>query len=68
MYEVLLAHAWKGQWPPVRKWLGYQKRLSSISRDEDGALSLPLSSLVEEFKSATVRLDVTLTDSQPPMV
>lgn len=35
---------------------------------EDGVLSLPISGLAEEFKCATMRLDVALTDSQAPVV
>ncbi len=48
----------------VRKWLGVPKCLSSISLYGHGILDLPLSSLVEEFKCAKSRLELTLTESR----
>ncbi len=52
----------------VRKWLGLPKCLSSIGLYGNGALSLPVSSLVEEYKCAKARLEMTLTESRDPFV
>lgn len=52
----------------VRKWLGLPKSVSSIGLYSNGALSLPISSLVEDVKCAKVRLDMSLTDSRDPVL
>lgn len=65
MYEVLLTLANQLEKlvnSHVRKWLGLPKCLSSVGLYRDGVLSLPVSSLVEEFKCAKVMLDMSLTD------
>lgn len=54
--------------PHVRKWLGLPKCFSSVGLYSDGALSLPISSVVEEFKWAKLRLEMSLTNSQDPVV
>ncbi|XP_025760230.1 uncharacterized protein LOC112844845 [Oreochromis niloticus] len=71
MYEVSLNHANRLERlvsSYVKKWLGLPKCLSSIGLYSDGILSLPIPSLVEEFKCAKVRLEMSLTDSQDPIV
>lgn len=52
----------------MRKWLGLPRCLSSIGLYGNGALSLPISSLVEEYKCAKSRLGMTLTESWDPFV
>ncbi|TWW63624.1 hypothetical protein D4764_03G0006320 [Takifugu flavidus] len=52
----------------VRKWLGLPRCLSSIGLYGNGVLSLPISSLVEEYKCAKARLEMTLTESRDPFV
>ncbi|KAL1282810.1 hypothetical protein QQF64_001613 [Cirrhinus molitorella] len=69
MYEVSLSHANLMERlvnTYVRKWLGLPKCVSSVSLYSKGALLLPISSLVEEFKCAKVRLDMSLTESRDP--
>lgn len=48
----------------VRKWLGLPRCLTSVALYNDGALSLPVSSLTEEYKVAKARLEMTLVESQ----
>ena len=48
----------------IRKWLGLPRCLTSLALYNKGALSLPVSSLTEEFKAAKVRLEMTLGESQ----
>lgn len=52
----------------VRKWLGLPRCMSSVGLYSNGALSLPISSLMEEYKCAKVRLEMTLTESKDPLV
>ncbi len=71
MYEVTLSHANRLERlvnVQVRKWLGLPRCLSSIWLYGNGALSLPISSLVEEYKCSKVRLEMTLTESRDPFV
>lgn len=71
MYEVSLTHDNKLERlvnSHVRKCLGLPKCLSRVGLYRKGALSLPISSLVEEFKCAKVRLDISLNDSRDPVV
>uniref|UniRef100_A0A3B3B355 Reverse transcriptase domain-containing protein n=1 Tax=Oryzias melastigma TaxID=30732 RepID=A0A3B3B355_ORYME len=71
MYEVSLSHANRLERlvnSYVRKWLGVPNCLSSVGLYSDGVLSLPVPSLVEEFKCAKVRLDMSLSDSKDPVV
>ena len=71
MYEVSICHANRLERlvnSHVRKWLGLPKCFSSVGLYSDGALSLPISSVVEEFKCAKVRLEMSLTDSRDPVV
>ena len=71
IYEVTLSHVKRlerlvnGQ---VRKWLGLPRCLTSIGLYSNGALSLPISSLVEEYKCAKTRVEMTLTESRDPVV
>ncbi|KAL1278284.1 hypothetical protein QQF64_024957 [Cirrhinus molitorella] len=69
MYKVSLSHANLMERlvnTYVRKWLGLPKCVSSVSLYSKGALLLPISSLVKEFKCAKVRLDMSLTESRDP--
>ncbi|KAK2857716.1 hypothetical protein Q7C36_005635 [Tachysurus vachellii] len=50
----------------VRKWLGLPRCLSSIGFYGKGMLHLPISSLVEEYKCAKVRLEMMLLDLSDP--
>lgn len=71
IYEVPICHAKRLERlmnSHVRKWLGLPKCFSSVGLYSDGDLSLPISSLVEEFKCAKVRLEMSLTDSRDPVV
>lgn len=71
IYEVTLSHANRLERlvnAQVRKWLGLPRCLSSIGLYGNGALSLPVSSLVEEYKCAKARLEMTLTESRDPLV
>lgn len=71
MYEVPIYHANRLERlvnSHVRKWLGLPKCFNSVELYSDRALSLPISSLVEEFKCAKVRLETSLTDSRDPVV
>ncbi len=71
MYEVTLSHANRLERlvnVQVRKWLGLPRCLSSIGLYGNGALSLPISSLVEEYKCSKARLEMTLTESRDPFV
>lgn len=52
----------------VRKWLGLPRCLSSIGLYGKGMLHLPISSLVEEYKCAKVRLEMMLLYSNDPFV
>jgi len=42
--------------------------MSSVGLYVNGAISLSISSLVEEYKCAKVRLELTLNESQDPLV
>ncbi|KAK0139173.1 Retrovirus-related Pol polyprotein from type-2 retrotransposable element R2DM [Merluccius polli] len=71
MYEVTLSHANRLERlvnAQVRKWLGLPRCLSNIGLYGNRALSLPISSLVEEYKCAKTRLEMTLTESRDPFV
>ena len=71
IYEVTLSHANRLERlvnVQVRKWLGLPRCLSSIGLYGNGVLSLPISSLVEEYKCAKSRLEMTLTESRDPFV
>ncbi len=71
IYEVTLSHANRLERlvnAQVRKWLGLPRCLSSIGLYGNGALSLPISSLVEEYKCSKARLEMTLTESRDPFV
>ncbi len=71
IYEVPLSHANRLERlvnVQVRKWLGLPRCLSSIGLYGNGALSLPISSLVEEYKCSKARLEMTLTESRDPFV
>ena len=71
IYEVTLSHASRLERlvsVQVRKWLGLPRCLSSIGLYGNGALSLPISSLVEEYKCTKARLEMTLTESRDPYV
>ena len=71
IYEVTLSHISRLERlvnAQVRKWLGLPRCLTSIGLYGNGALSLPISSLVEEYKCAKTRLEMTLTESQDPFV
>ncbi|KAK0148024.1 hypothetical protein N1851_012273 [Merluccius polli] len=71
IYEVTLSHAKRLERlvnVQVRKWLGLPRCLSSIGLYGNGALSLPISSLVEEYKCSKARLEMTLTESRDPVV
>ncbi|KAL1263729.1 hypothetical protein QQF64_006468 [Cirrhinus molitorella] len=71
IYEVTLTHANRLERlvnAQVRKCLGLPRCLTSIGLYGNGALSLPISSLVEEYKCAKSRLEMTLTDSRDPVV
>ncbi|KAI2644850.1 hypothetical protein H4Q32_030713 [Labeo rohita] len=71
MYEVSLSHVNQLERlvnTQVRKWLGLPKCVSSVRMYSKGALSLPISSLVEDFKCAKVRLHMSLTESRDPVV
>ena len=71
IYEVALSHANRLERlvnTQVRKWLGLPRCLSSIGLYGNGALSLPISSVVEEYKCAKARLEMTLTESRDPFV
>ena len=48
----------------IRKWLGLPRCLTSVALYNKGALSLPVSSLTEEYKAAKARLEMTLAESQ----
>ncbi|KAL6484312.1 hypothetical protein MHYP_G00063570 [Metynnis hypsauchen] len=52
----------------VKKWLGVPRCLTTIGLYGDGVLKLPLTSLTEEFKCAKTRLQMTLNESQDPVV
>ena len=52
----------------VRKWLGLPRCLTSVALYGRGTLSLPISSITEEYKSAKVRLNMTLSESQDKAV
>lgn len=52
----------------MRKCLVLSKCLNSVELYSDGMLSLPIPGLVEEFKCAKVRLEMSCTDSWDPMV
>ncbi|KAK2864561.1 hypothetical protein Q7C36_003715 [Tachysurus vachellii] len=56
---------WKGY---ERKWLGLPRCLSSIGFYGKGMLHLPISSLVEDYKCAKVRLELMLLDLSDPFV
>lgn len=61
MYRVSLNHANRMERlvsTYMRKWLGLPKCLSSVGLYSDRILSLPISSLVEEFKCAKVRFEM----------
>ncbi len=67
MYDVTLSHANRLEQlvnVQVRKWLGLPRCLSNIGLYGYGALSLPISSLVEEYKCSKARLEMTLTESR----
>lgn len=71
IYEVTLSHVNRLERlvnAQVRKWLGLPRCLSSIGLYGNGALSLPISSLVEEYKCAKTRVEMTLTESRDPCV
>lgn len=71
VYKVLLSHAKHLERlvnPQVRKWLELPRCLSSFRLYISGALSLSISSLVEEYKCAKVRLNLSLTESQDLVV
>ena len=71
IYEVTLSHASRLERlvnVQVRKWLGLPRCLSSIGLYGNGALSLPISGLVEEYKCAKARLEMTLKESRDPFV
>lgn len=62
IYEVTVSHANRLERlvnAQVRKWLGLPRCLSSIGLYGNGALSLPVSSLVEDYKCAKARLEMT---------
>ncbi|KAL7834883.1 hypothetical protein SRHO_G00291360 [Serrasalmus rhombeus] len=52
----------------VRRWLGLPRCMSSVGLYVDGPLSLPISSLTEEYKCAKARLEMTLSESRDPLV
>uniref|UniRef100_A0A3P9H1W7 Reverse transcriptase domain-containing protein n=1 Tax=Oryzias latipes TaxID=8090 RepID=A0A3P9H1W7_ORYLA len=52
----------------ARKWLGLPRCLSTIGLHGKGMLELPISSLVEEYKCAKVRLEMTLQDTCDSLV
>ncbi|KAL6462976.1 hypothetical protein MHYP_G00293980 [Metynnis hypsauchen] len=52
----------------VRRWLGLPRCMSSVGLYVDGPLSLPISSLTEEYKCAKSRLEMTLSESRDPLV
>ncbi|KAL3999364.1 acyl-CoA thioesteraes 11 [Sarotherodon galilaeus] len=71
MYELSLNHAIRLERlvsSYIKKWLGLPKCLNSVGLYSDGILSLPIASLVDEFKCAKVRLEMSLTDSRDPIV
>ena len=71
IYEVTLSHVNRLERlvnAQVRKWLGLPRCLTSIGLYGNGALSLPISSLQEEYKCAKTRLEMTLTESRDPFV
>ena len=70
-YEITLSHAKRldrRDSAQVRKWLGLPRCLSSIGLYENGALSLLLSSLVEEYKCAKARNEMMLRESRDPTI
>ncbi|KAL7868614.1 hypothetical protein SRHO_G00099980 [Serrasalmus rhombeus] len=52
----------------VRRWLVLPRCMSSVGLYVDGPLSLPISSLTEEYKCAKARLEMTLSESRDPLV
>ncbi|KAL6469854.1 hypothetical protein MHYP_G00209730 [Metynnis hypsauchen] len=52
----------------VRRWLELPRCMSSVGLYVDGPLSLPISSLTEEYKCAKSRLEMTLSESRDPLV
>ncbi|GLD63278.1 polycystic kidney disease protein 1-like 2 [Lates japonicus] len=52
----------------VRKWLGLRRCLSSMGLNGNGALSLSISGLVEEYKCAKARLDMTIKEPHDPCI
>lgn len=52
----------------VRKWVGLPRCLTSIGLYGNGALSLPISRLMEECKCAKVRWDTLLKESRDTVV
>ncbi|KAI8482700.1 hypothetical protein Bbelb_395800 [Branchiostoma belcheri] len=51
-----------------RRWLGVPRCLSTVALFGDNMLSLPLSSIAEEYKVAKVQLVLELEESQDPAV
>lgn len=71
MYEVSLSHANRLERlvnTYVRKCVGLPKCVSSVGLYSKGVLSLPITSLVEDFKCAKVRLDMSLAESRDSIV
>lgn len=71
MYEVSLNHANCQERlvrSYVKKWLKLLKCLGNVGLYSNWMQSLPIPSLVEEFKCAKVRLEMSLTDSQDPIM
>ena len=52
----------------IRKWLGVPRCLSTVTLYGKGILQLPVSSLVEEFKSTKVRTELLLAGSKDVVV
>lgn len=71
LYEVPISTVEKmerGVTGYLKKWLGVPRCLTTIGLYGDGVLKLPLTSLTEEFKCAKTRLQMTLNESQDPVV
>jgi hypothetical protein len=71
LYEVPISTVEKmerGVTGYLKKWLGVPRCLTTIGLYGDGVLKLPLTSLTEEFKCVKTRLQMTLNESQDPVV
>ncbi|XP_016090515.1 polycystic kidney disease protein 1-like 2 [Sinocyclocheilus grahami] len=71
IYKLILSHAKHLERlvsTQLRKWIGLPRCFSSIGLYGNGAISLPFSSLVEKYKCAKTRLEMTLKEFHDPCV